>query len=199
MRIIAGELKGRRLKTNPGMTTRPLLDRVKQMLFDRIEADLGEAHVLDIFAGTGNLGFEALSRGASTCVFIEQDRKAHQLLKENTAHLGIEDRVLCWRTDALSCSYRPKGVESFFPFDVVFFDPPYPLVESMTGPNNPLQKALARLASDEVTAAEIALLIVRLPKRGSIEVPPIWVKTEFEIVEASMRIQFYEKHTDLED
>ncbi|WP_339742042.1 16S rRNA (guanine(966)-N(2))-methyltransferase RsmD [uncultured Rubinisphaera sp.] len=199
MRIIAGDFKGRNLKVNPGMTTRPILDRVKQMLFDRIEADLPGARVLDVFCGTGTLGLEAMSRGAKSCVFIEQDHRAATLLRENTAHLGVEDRTLCWRTNAVKSSYRPKGVPEFVPFDIVFFDPPYPLAEKQFKPGEPLYKALEKLASDEVTAKEISLLIVRVPRRCEPEVPEPWIKTEFEIAVASMRILFYEKTDSVEE
>lgn len=124
MRIIAGRYRGRRLKSNPGSTTRPILDRAKQMLFDRLESDLSQApRVLDVFAGTGSMGLEALSRGASSCVFIEQDHKAFELLKDNVKHVGADPISLCWRTDALKSSYKPIGVPGLFPYSVIFYDP----------------------------------------------------------------------------
>ena len=99
MRIIAGEFRRRKLLASPGLTTRPITDRVKETLFERIGEDLVDRKVADIFAGTGSLGLEALSRGAKSVVFIESDRRGHELLRQNVATLGVEDRTLCWRTD----------------------------------------------------------------------------------------------------
>ena len=100
MRIIAGEFRHRTLLANPGNTTRPILDRVKESLFARIENRLVGARVADVFSGTGTLGFEAISRGAASVVFVESDRKAQELLRKNVAALKLEDRTLCWATDA---------------------------------------------------------------------------------------------------
>jgi len=200
MRIIAGKFRGRNIKANPGKTTRPIMDRAKQMLFDRLEQELEGARVLDVFSGTGSLGLEALSRGAHSCVFIEQDHKAHELLRENVAHLGVEDRTICWRNNGVNSSYRPKGVPDMVPFDIVFYDPPYPLaMEHFKAENTPLYKALDRLAADGVTASEAALLVLRLPVRLDPIVPPAWIRTELELKVASMKILFYEKHGETED
>ena len=103
MRIVAGRFRRRQLLVNPGQTTRPITDRAKVILFDRIEAKCVGARVADIFAGTGSLGFEALSRGAKTAVFAEADHRAHSLLKQNAAQLGIEQDVVCWRVDVTRC------------------------------------------------------------------------------------------------
>ncbi|MCG6155348.1 RsmD family RNA methyltransferase [Rubinisphaera margarita] len=197
MRIIAGKFRGRNIKANPGKTTRPILDRAKQMLFDRLEQDLPGARVLDAFSGTGSLGLEALSRGAATCVFIEKDHQAHRLLRENVAHLGVEDQTVCWRNDGVNSSYRPKGVPDMVPFDIVFYDPPYPLaIEQFKAENTPLYKAMERLAADDVTAPEISLLILRLPIRLDPVLPPVWMRSELELKVASMKILFFEKHGD---
>lgn len=194
MRIIAGRYKRRKLQINPGMTTRPIVDRAKQKLFDRLESDLQHAKVLDVFSGTGSMGLEALSRGASTCVFIERDHKAHELLRENVAHLGVEQETMCWRTDALRCSYRPKGLPQFVPFDVIFFDPPYEMARSELKANTKLFRALRRLSCDQVSS-ETALLVLRIPEKLEPVIPEAWHRTDLEIAVGSMRIQFYEKGT----
>ena len=193
MRIIAGKYKRKPLKANPGKTTRPILDRAKQMLFDRLEEELELARVLDVFSGTGSLGLEALSRGAASCVFVEQDHKAHQLLQENIETLGVEEQTLCWRTDALRCSYRPKGVPDLLPFDIIFFDPPYPLAEKQMEVGTPLYKVLERFLSHEVTAQPTALLVFRVPNRLEPILPEDWEKTDLEISVGSMKLLFYEK------
>lgn len=197
MRIIAGRYKRRKLQINPGMTTRPIVDRAKQKLFDRLESDLENAKVLDVFSGTGSMGLEALSRGASTCVFIERDHKAHELLRENVAHLGVEEETMCWRTDALRCSYRPKGLPQFVPFDVIFFDPPYEMARGELKANSKLFHALRRVSCDQVSA-RTALLVLRIPEKLEPVIPEEWFRTDLELAVGSMRIQFYEKKASLE-
>ena len=92
MRIIAGEFRGRKLLPPQGQQTRPITDRVKQSLFDILAPSIEGAVVFDCFAGTGSLGLEALSRGASRAVFFERDRSAVRLLQENIRALGVSDR-----------------------------------------------------------------------------------------------------------
>ncbi len=88
VRIIAGEFRHRRLLTNPGLITRPITDRAKEILFERIQDLLVDKRIADIFAGTGSLGLEALSRGAHSVVFLESDKRAFELLEQNVAALG---------------------------------------------------------------------------------------------------------------
>jgi len=192
MRIIAGRFRRRKLQINPGLTTRPIVDRAKQKLFDRLESDLADAKVLDVFSGTGSMGLESLSRGAKSCVFIERDHRAHELLRGNVAHLGVDDDVLCWRTDALRCSYRPKGRPELVPFQVIFFDPPYELARGELKKDSRLFQALQRVASDEVSSST-ALLVLRIPEKLVPEIPEQWVDTDLELAVGSMRIRFYEK------
>jgi 16S rRNA (guanine966-N2)-methyltransferase len=172
VRIIAGEFRRRRLLVNPGLTTRPITDRVKETLFELIQHELIGRRVADVFAGTGSLGLEALSRGAKSVVFLESDREAFRLLQQNVATLAVEDRTLCWRTDALKSSYRPKGVDDFRPFDVVFFDPPYQMARQLR-PEAPLYAALVRLAREDTTS-ESAQLYFRAPEDTPLQLPPCW-------------------------
>ena len=172
MRIVAGRFRRRKLLSNPGLVTRPITDRVKEILFERLTGSFEEARVADVFAGTGTLGLEALSRGASSVVFIESDRKAHEVLVQNVAHLKVESETLCWRADVLRCSFRPKGVPAFLPYDVIFFDPPYRLVPFIQ-PGDALFKSLERLAREDVSAAD-ALLVFRTPQEAEFTLPPVW-------------------------
>ncbi len=172
MRIVAGRFRRRTLLTNPGMVTRPITDRVKEILFERLTNDLVDARVADVFAGTGTLGLEALSRGAKSVVFVESDHKAHELLQTNVANLGVESETLCWRADVMRCSYRPKGVPTFLPYDVIFFDPPYRLVPYIK-PGDSLYKSLERLTKEEVSSPE-ALLVFRTPQEAEFTLPPAW-------------------------
>ncbi|MEX0715397.1 MAG: RsmD family RNA methyltransferase [Planctomycetaceae bacterium] len=174
MRIVAGKYRRRKLRTNPGLVTRPITDRAKEFLFENLGGELPAIRVADVFAGTGTLGIEALSRGAASVVFVESDRKAHGLLDENVRMLGIGDEALCWRVDVLRCSFRPKGVEHLLPYDLVFFDPPYRMVADIA-PGSPLFKSLERLAREGVTSPD-AEMILRTPVRAEFECPPAWTR-----------------------
>ncbi len=122
MRIIAGNNRGTKLDAVPGMNTRPTADRVKEGLFNVIQMDIEpEAVVLDAFAGTGNLGLEALSRGASRAVFIENDPQAIKVIRANIKKLRLEDRTRVIQGDARSVLSSLAGEK----FDLVFLDPPY--------------------------------------------------------------------------
>ncbi len=172
MRIIAGKYRRRLLKSNAGDTTRPITDRAKVILFDRIEQYLEGKRVLDLFSGTGSLGLEALSRGAASVVCIDGDARAHELLKENVASLKVESEVLCWKTDALYSSYKPRNREGVFPYEVIFFDPPYRMLEKLK-PDGALAQAIERLSSDEISAPG-CLMILRCSKFVEFELPEGW-------------------------
>jgi 16S rRNA (guanine966-N2)-methyltransferase len=121
LRIIAGEFKGRRLKAPAGRTVRPTGDRVKEAWFSILQQSIPEARVLDLFAGSGALGFEALSRGAVSVDFVETHRASLTALKANTEALKVEDRVTIHRSDALRFATRLQPAL----YDVAFADPPY--------------------------------------------------------------------------
>lgn len=171
MRIIAGRFRRRRLASAPGNTTRPLTDRVKERLFQLLGPLEGE-RILDVFAGTGTIGIEALSRGAAHAVFVERDHKAFELLCENVDALGIADETFCWRADVLRCSFRPKGREELVPYDRIFFDPPYAIAHQIKR-GTTLFKALERLGRDEIVSARCEL-VIRVPLRQEIEFPDVW-------------------------
>ena len=191
MRIVAGQFRRRQLLANPGMTTRPITDRAKVMLFDRIEPRLAGRRIGDFFAGTGSLGLEALSRGAERVVFAEQDHRAHELLRQNVASLGVEDRALCWRVNALRSSFKPKGTPAWFPYGVVFFDPPYSLTEKVL-PGDAVYEALARLGTDDVMEAN-GLIVLRTSREATAELPSPWqIGERLEI--SSMALWLLEKH-----
>ncbi|SFI00254.1 RsmD family RNA methyltransferase [Planctomicrobium piriforme] len=192
MRIIAGKFRRRTLLTSPGETTRPILDRVKESLFENIEKRLIGGNVADIFAGTGTIGLEALSRGASRVTFIEKDRIAVQLLRENVAALKCEAETLIWPTDVFRCSFRPKGKNAvgFSPFQAIFFDPPYKMIPSLA-PGSPLYLALTRLARDDVSLPG-ATLVLRAPERVKYELPPQW-SVDWKLEMANMQIDICRK------
>jgi len=121
IRVIAGSAKGRKLKLVPGDTTRPVMDRVKEALFSIIGRDIIGASFLDLFAGTGSVGIEALSRGAERAVFVELERLACRTIEENLAHTGLKDRALVRRMDVLALA---KGIPPQPPFDYIYIAPP---------------------------------------------------------------------------
>jgi len=123
VRIIAGALKGRRLRTPRGETTRPTADQVRIALMDALAPRLPGARVLDLFAGAGGVGLEALSRGAAHATFVERDARAVAALRANIAALGVEGRARVVRDDVARALARlARAGETF---DVVFLDPPY--------------------------------------------------------------------------
>ena len=117
MRVITGSARGRRLKTPEGMDIRPTTDNVKESVFNILQFDIEGRRVLDLFAGTGQLGIECLSRGAREAVFIDADRDAVKIVKENLKTCGFSAPVL--QQDALSY------LNNCGKFDLIFIDPPY--------------------------------------------------------------------------
>ena len=121
MRIIAGEWRGRPLLAPPGMATRPTSDRVRETLFSMLASRIGSfegLRIADLFAGSGALGFEALSRGAAQAAFVETHQKAAAAIRTNAEKLGAKDRVQVLASSALAL---PRSD----PFDLIFADPPY--------------------------------------------------------------------------
>lgn len=121
IRIIAGELKGRRIRAPAGRRARPTADRVREAWFSILEPWLAGALVLDLFAGSGALGLEALSRGALHVDFVETSRASLRVLEANVASLAVEDRVTVHRADALRFAARLPEAS----YDVALADPPY--------------------------------------------------------------------------
>ena len=172
-RIIAGELGGRRLRTPPGDLTRPTSDRVREALFSRVESLLGGLDgivALDLYAGSGAVGLEALSRGAARAVLVESDRRAVAAVRANVSALGVEDRarVVADRVERVlvRAVTAPDG-----PADLVFADPPYSLVAST------LHDALSAGAAGGWFADD-ALLVVERPTRDAPWVFPTGVRPE---------------------
>lgn len=120
IRVIAGVARGRRLKLVPGDHTRPIMDRVKEALFNIIQQDLPGCAFLDLFAGTGSVGIEALSRGAKLARFVERDKIAIETIQDNLKLTGFEDLAEVINADVLISLRRAPDV----PFDYVFVAPP---------------------------------------------------------------------------
>ena len=178
MRIIAGCWKGRTLDVPRGRDTRPILDRVKVSLFDRLGARLAApgqlppVAVLDLFSGGGSLGLECLSRGAAFCCFVERDRRALVTLRANLDRLGIIEEARTLPADALTvCPPEPPGDRGY---ELVFLDPPYAMSRDV-GPQAPIPRLCHRLARLPAVDPS-ALLILRHESRvrfDAIETPEL--------------------------
>lgn len=120
MRVIGGEYRSRTLKTLPGLHTRPTPDRLRETLFDILASRIEGAVFADVYAGTGSVGIEALSRGARESIFIEKNHAAVDVIRQNLRALGLEARaqVICGKAGVAIARLKP---------DIVFLDPPYDL------------------------------------------------------------------------
>lgn len=121
VRVIAGTFGGRKIETPEGKRTHPMAERVRNALFNSIGAEVEGARVLDAFAGSGAVGIEALSRGASHVTFVERDRAAQQVVAENIALLGIEERAKLVKASVAAWASTYDGEL----FDLILIDPPY--------------------------------------------------------------------------
>lgn len=121
MRVVAGTARGRRLEAPPGTDTRPTSDRAREAIFNALHslAAVVDKRVADLFAGSGALGVEALSRGAASCTFVEHDRTATGVIEANLAHCGLDGGTVV-RADVMRWLEATRG-----PFDLVLADPPY--------------------------------------------------------------------------
>jgi 16S rRNA (guanine966-N2)-methyltransferase len=164
MRIIAGEFRGRKLLPPQGQNTRPITDRAKQSLFDILAPRIEGATVYDCFAGTGSMGLESLSRGASLAMFFEADRSALVRLKQNIAALGAAERALVVAGDLFQWFARPAGRRA----DLVFLDPPYRFLVERP---RPLRQLAQQLASYHL--AEGGLVIFRHDVKDQLDLPPL--------------------------
>ena len=119
MRVITGTARGRKLREPTNMDIRPTTDQVKEALFNILQWDIEGRRVLDLFAGTGQLGIEALSRGAASCLFLDESKQAIDIIKENVERCGFTANARILRTDSLG--YLRSGER----FDLILMDPPY--------------------------------------------------------------------------
>ena len=148
MRVIAGSAKRLQLKTLDGLDTRPTTDRIKETLFNMISPYLYDCRFLDLFAGSGGIGIEALSRGAGEAVFVEQNPKAMACIKENLKKTKLEERAVTMATDVMTSLRRMEGSGTF---DYIFMDPPY---------RKMLEKQVLEYLSESTILSQDAVVIV---------------------------------------
>ena len=148
MRIISGSKRGMLLETPEGMDTRPTSDRIKETLFNMIAPDIYDCYFLDLFSGSGQMGIEALSRGAREAIFIEKDKKAITCIEKNIAKAKLQDESKLYKEDVFSVLNRLNGHEAF---DIIFMDPPY---------NKLIEKQVLESLSKLDSVSEDTLIIV---------------------------------------
>ena len=174
MRVITGTARGRRLETLPGDNTRPTAERVKEALFSIIQFEVEGRQVLDLFAGSGQLGIEALSRGAAGCVFVDNSRDAAEVVRRNLKAAGLMSQARVITQDALAYLTRPGER-----FDIALLDPPYssglmlPALQKVAGHMNAGGVILCETDADgalpeELPAGEVPFVLTRTYRYGRI-------------------------------
>ena len=148
MRVITGKARGIQLKTPDGMLTRPTADRVKEALFSIINFDIPGAKVLDLFGGTGQLGIEALSRGAESAVFVDSREESCKLIRENLKRTKLEQNTKVIRSDYLDYLNRCRET-----FNIILLDPPYAEVY--------LENALKRITEIDILQSDGIIITER--------------------------------------
>ncbi|MFD1826432.1 MULTISPECIES: 16S rRNA (guanine(966)-N(2))-methyltransferase RsmD [Mumia] len=163
-RIIAGKLGGRRLATPPGSTTRPTSERVREAMFSALETRLGGldgVRVLDLYAGSGALGLEAVSRGAAHATLVEADRRTANVIRRNVRELGVDASVDVVAEKVRSFLRTPARE----PYDLIVLDPPYDV------PNDEVSAVLTALATPEWLARDGLLVVERSTRDGAFAWP----------------------------
>lgn len=164
MRVITGTAKGKRLKELPGMDTRPTTDRVKEGLFNVIQFDIEGRRVLDLFAGTGQLGIECLSRGAAYCDFVDSAPAAMKIVKENVTACRLADKAAFHQKDFSAFLHDVRSK-----YDLIFLDPPYA--------SGDLKKALETIAAIDIVSGN-GIIVCETPAEHTLpELPGTYEQT----------------------
>jgi 16S rRNA (guanine966-N2)-methyltransferase len=168
LRIIAGYHRHREIDAPPGMATRPMTDRVRESLFNIIQAVVPDAVVLDLFSGSGALGIESLSRGAASCTFVDTGLAAIETVEANCTRLRLTDQVRILQRDVLRPGQwiKPVGAGAY---TLIFADPPYAMTASPEG-RAPLREMAAKLVSLGVVATG-ATVMLRAERGVDVELP----------------------------
>lgn len=149
MRVIAGSARSLKLKTIEGEGTRPTTDRIKETLFNMLSVDIERSRFLDLFSGSGAIGIEALSRGAKEAVFVENNKKAAECIKDNLKHTKLFDKGRLMQKHVLTALEMLEREGE--PFDYIFMDPPY---------NQLLEKQVLEFLEDSKLVDEYTMIIV---------------------------------------
>ncbi len=157
MRIIAGTARSLPLKTVEGMDTRPTTDRIKETLFNMLQHEVPGAYFLDLFAGSGQIGLEAISRGAKFAVFVENNKKAAACIEDNIRFTKFTEQAKLFNSDVMTAL---RSMEGKYQFDVIFMDPPY---------DNLHEKAVLEYLSNSSLIHEDTLIVVEASLQTSFD------------------------------
>lgn len=159
MRVISGTARGKRLKAPRGMNTRPITDMIKEALFNVIGSDIADASVLDLFAGSGSVGVEALSRKASKVVFIDKSAEAIKIIKENLNNCGFVKGFEVYKNDVFRAIdlLQRRGEK----FDYIYIDPPFTCEDIFP-------KVMNTIGKTDILA-EKGIIIIRTPRKMSLK------------------------------
>lgn len=157
MRVIAGTARSLPLKCIEGLATRPTTDRIKETLFNMLQPDIPGCRFLDLFAGSGAIGIEALSRGAREAVFVENQKKAWACIKDNLSFTKLSDHSRIFLMDAVSALSQLEGEPAF---DIIFMDPPY---------DQGLERQVLSVLSHSSLADSNTTIILEASKNGEID------------------------------
>ena len=168
LRVISGIAKGHKLKTIKGISTRPTTDRVKESLFNIISGMIPGAEVLDIFAGTGSIGIEALSRGAKKAVFIDRSRICRKIIEDNLNHTKLIDKAVIYQNDV------NKGLDILKEkgeiFDIIFMDPPYL--------DNDIEKILEKISKLNLITPSGYIIVEHSSEKRIQAIADLWIWKE---------------------
>jgi 16S rRNA (guanine966-N2)-methyltransferase len=156
LRIIAGKAKGRKLEAPPGIKTRPITDMIKEALFNILSAKVLDSIFLDLYAGSGSVGIEALSRGAAKAVFVDNDHQAIKVLHQNLAKCGLQGEV--YRSDVFD--FLKRAVRNKLTFDIIYADPPFTQ-------SSLFERTLHSLDNDELLNSG-GVIIIRVPRKSEL-------------------------------
>jgi len=157
MRVIAGKARRLLLKTVDSMDTRPTTDRIKETLFNILQNDIEDSIFLDLFAGSGGIGIEALSRDARKAVFVDSSKDAIKCIRENLEHTGLMEYAEVMECDALTALRRLEKKERF---DIVYMDPPY---------NNDIEKNALKYLATSTLIDDDCLIIIEADKHTNFD------------------------------
>lgn len=184
MRVISGTARSLRLAALPGNDTRPTIDRIKETLFNMISPRIAGCRFLDFFAGSGAIGIEALSRGASEAVFVENSRKAADVIRMNLKTTHLEENAVLMQTDALEAVRILNGKA---PWDIVFMDPPY---------GNGFERALLEAMSSTSLADADTMIIVEASKDTDFSWLPLYGYTCIKCKKYKTNVHMFIKKTE---
>lgn len=179
MRVITGTARGKKLKELPGLDTRPTTDRVKEGLFNVIQFDIEGRRILDLFAGTGQLGIECLSRGAAHCDFVDSAPAAMKIIKENVAACRLTEKA----------TFHPKDFSAFLngvrgKYDLIFLDPPYA--------SGNLERALEKITAIDIVTGN-GIIVCETPVEHELPELPDFFQKQGEYRYGKIKVTLYRR------